>query len=73
MDKVPHLGGEVMLGLLQSWPIQSSTKEVLYLNELDEILELTTQEEIGKVTSISISFFLCLYLNFQLIIDIHKE
>lgn len=51
LEKEPELGNEVIRGLLEYWPIQSSTKELLFLNELDEILELTPKKEILKVTT----------------------
>lgn len=51
IEKDPSLGSEVILGLLSFWPLQSSSKELLFLNELDEILELTAREEIEKVST----------------------
>ena len=37
----------VLSGLLHYWPIVASSKEVLFLNELEQILELTQPEEFG--------------------------
>jgi len=50
IEKDPKLGSEVIHGLLRFWPVQSSSKELLFLNELDEILELTQRDEIQKVS-----------------------
>ena len=38
-----------MKGLLKYWPITNSQKEVLYLGELEEILEFTQSTEFRKV------------------------
>lgn len=40
-----QLSVPVLLGLIKYWPITNSSKEVLYLNELEEVLELTQAEE----------------------------
>jgi hypothetical protein len=45
VDKDPHLAVPVLSGLLKYWPITNSSKEVLFLNELEELLELTQPEE----------------------------
>ena len=47
VDKDPELAVPVLSGLLQYWPISNSSKEVLFLNELEQILELTQPEEFG--------------------------
>lgn len=49
IEKDPKLGCEVIQGLLTFWPVQSSSKEILFLNELDEILEITDKTEIHKI------------------------
>lgn len=49
IEKDATLASEVIQGLLLYWPIQSSSKELLFLNELDEILESATTEEIDKI------------------------
>ncbi len=43
-DAVP-----VLLGLIRYWPVINSSKEVLFLNELEELLELTQPEEFQTV------------------------
>jgi len=45
VDKDPMLAVPVISGLLKFWPILNSTKELLFLNELEELLELTQPEE----------------------------
>ena len=47
VDKDPELAVPVLSGLLQYWPISNSSKEVLFLNELEQVLELTQPEEFG--------------------------
>ncbi|ETO09759.1 delta isoform of regulatory subunit B56, protein phosphatase 2A [Reticulomyxa filosa] len=46
LDKDNLLSGTVIEGLLKYWPVTSSTKEVLLLNELEEILELTPNSQL---------------------------
>jgi len=45
VDKDPSLAVPVLSGLLKYWPVTNSSKEVLFLNELEELLELTQPEE----------------------------
>lgn len=47
VDKDPRLAPVVVGGLLRYWPVTSSQKEVLFLNELEELLELTQPAEFG--------------------------
>jgi serine/threonine-protein phosphatase 2A regulatory subunit B' len=35
----------VLTGLIKYWPVTNSSKEVLFLNELEELLELTQPEQ----------------------------
>lgn len=49
VEKDPKLADVVIKGLLKYWPITSSQKEVLFLSELEEILELTQAAEFSKV------------------------
>jgi hypothetical protein len=49
VDKDPHLAVPVLTGLLKYWPVTNSSKEVLFLNELEELLELTQPEEFKAV------------------------
>lgn len=50
IEKDPSLGSEVIHGLLTFWPLQSSSKELLFLNELEDILELTSKDQIQKIS-----------------------
>jgi serine/threonine-protein phosphatase 2A regulatory subunit B' len=45
VDKDPQLAVPVLSGLIKYWPVTNSSKEVLFLNELEELLELTQPEE----------------------------
>jgi serine/threonine-protein phosphatase 2A regulatory subunit B' len=45
VDKDPQLAVPVLTGLIKYWPRTNSAKEVLFLNELEELLELTQPEE----------------------------
>lgn len=45
VDKDPTLAVPVLKGLIKYWPSVNSAKEVLFLNEVEELLELTQAEE----------------------------
>jgi len=49
VDKDPTLAVPVLSGLLKYWPITNSSKEMLFLNELEELLELTQQDEFRTI------------------------
>eukprot|EP00474_Spongospora_subterranea_P008655 CRZ09113.1 hypothetical protein [Spongospora subterranea] len=49
IDKDPLLAPTLILGILQYWPVTNSSKEVLFLNELEEILELTQPDQFQLV------------------------
>jgi len=49
VDKDPMLAAPVIKGLLKFWPFLNSSKEVLFLNELEELLELTQPDEFKEV------------------------
>jgi len=49
VDKDPSLSGAVMGGLLKYWPQQSSEKEQLFIQELEEVLDLASRPELVKV------------------------
>jgi len=49
LEKDPKLAEMVIKGLLKYWPLTNSGKEVLFLNELEELLELTQPTEFAKV------------------------
>jgi serine/threonine-protein phosphatase 2A regulatory subunit B' len=45
VDKDPTLAVPVLTGLIKYWPTTNSGKEVLFLNEVEELLELTQPQE----------------------------
>jgi len=45
VEKDPNLAIPVFHGLFKYWPVVNSAKEVLFLNELEDLLELTQPEE----------------------------
>ncbi|GAB2275582.1 hypothetical protein Dimus_010341 [Dionaea muscipula] len=49
IEKEPKLASTVVRGLLKYWPITNSQKEVMFLGELEEILEATNMFEFQKV------------------------
>eukprot|EP00164_Ancoracysta_twista_P001504 GFYU01001971.1.p1 GENE.GFYU01001971.1~~GFYU01001971.1.p1 ORF type:complete len:528 (+),score=163.97 GFYU01001971.1:227-1810(+) len=49
IDKDPKLAEEILLSILKFWPAVNSPKEVMFMNEVEEILELTQPAEFQKV------------------------
>ncbi|KAI1002479.1 Serine/threonine-protein phosphatase 2A regulatory subunit delta isoform [Podosphaera aphanis] len=49
LEKEPALTEEVVLGLLRYWPKVNSTKEVMFLNEVEDIFEVMDPAEFAKV------------------------
>jgi serine/threonine-protein phosphatase 2A regulatory subunit B' len=49
LEKDPPLTEQVVLGLLRFWPKVNSTKEVMFLNELEEILDIMEPAEFEKL------------------------
>lgn len=49
VEKDSKLADPVLRTLLKFWPVTNSQKEVLFLGELEEILELTQAPEFQKV------------------------
>jgi hypothetical protein len=49
IEKDAGMAVPVVLGLLKSWPWSNSAKQVVYLNELEEVLELMGAEQLGMV------------------------
>lgn len=45
VDKDPQLAVPVLGGLTKFWPVTNSAKEILFLNELEDLLELTQPAE----------------------------
>lgn len=48
IEKDSKLADIVIRGLLKYWPVTNSSKEVMYLSELEEILEATKDEEFER-------------------------
>lgn len=51
VEKDPKQAEPVLRALLKYWPVTNSQKEVLFLGELEEILEMTQAQEFAKVLS----------------------
>ena len=49
IDKYPKLAGTVIKGLLKYWPITNSQKELMFISELEEVLEMTSMAEFQKI------------------------
>ncbi|KAJ3118572.1 hypothetical protein HDU96_000524 [Phlyctochytrium bullatum] len=49
LEKDPSLTEEVVCGLLRYWPKVNSPKEVMFLNEIEEILDVIEPQEFQKV------------------------
>ncbi|XP_078438575.1 protein phosphatase 2A regulatory B subunit family protein [Wolffia australiana] len=49
IEKDPKLASIVIRGLLKYWPVTSSQKEVMFLSEVEEILESTSMGEFQKI------------------------
>lgn len=49
VEKEPKLASNLIQGLLRYWPITNSQKEVMFLGELEEILEVISMDEFQKV------------------------
>ncbi|KAM0932421.1 putative protein phosphatase 2A, regulatory B subunit, B56, armadillo-like helical [Dioscorea sansibarensis] len=48
VEKEPKLASAVIMGLLKYWPVTNSQKEVMFLSELEEVLEATNMAEFQK-------------------------
>ncbi|KAL6974342.1 hypothetical protein U1Q18_028525 [Sarracenia purpurea var. burkii] len=49
VEKDPRLASVVIKGMLKYWPVTSSQKELMFLSELEEILEKINMEEFEKI------------------------
>eukprot|EP01024_Parvocaulis_polyphysoides_P041387 TRINITY_DN3794_c0_g2_i2.p1 TRINITY_DN3794_c0_g2~~TRINITY_DN3794_c0_g2_i2.p1 ORF type:complete len:526 (+),score=74.43 TRINITY_DN3794_c0_g2_i2:553-2130(+) len=49
VEKDPKLASYVIKSLLKYWPVTNSSKECLFLSELEEILELTQPQEFVRI------------------------
>lgn len=48
IEKDPKLSSTVVMGLLKYWPVTNSQKEVMFLSEVEEIMELMPHVEFQK-------------------------
>lgn len=49
IDKDPKLASTVIKGLLKYWPVTNSQKELMFISEVEEILEMTSMDEFHKI------------------------
>ncbi|KAL6223965.1 hypothetical protein ACLB2K_002822 [Fragaria x ananassa] len=49
IEKDPKLASTVIKGLLKYWPVTNSQKELMFLSELEEVLEMTSMDEFQKI------------------------
>ncbi|KAJ0817408.1 putative protein phosphatase 2A, regulatory B subunit, B56, armadillo-like helical [Helianthus annuus] len=49
IEKEPKLTSVVINGLLKYWPVMSSQKQLMFLSELEELLELIRTDEFEKI------------------------
>lgn len=49
IEKDSKLASSVIKGLLKYWPVTNSQKELMFISELEEILEMTSMAEFQKV------------------------
>lgn len=52
VEKDPKLAEPVLQALLKYWPVTNSQKEVIFLGELEEILELTQAQDFSKIMAV---------------------
>lgn len=51
VEKDPNQAVPIILGLLRIWPKTNSTKEVMFLTEIEEILDIIPIEQFRKISS----------------------
>eukprot|EP00812_Abedinium_dasypus_P008703 NODE_2444_length_933_cov_451.340547.p1 GENE.NODE_2444_length_933_cov_451.340547~~NODE_2444_length_933_cov_451.340547.p1 ORF type:complete len:247 (+),score=50.19 NODE_2444_length_933_cov_451.340547:3-743(+) len=49
VEKDPRLAYQIIISMIWYWPVSITSKQVLFLNELEEILELTQPSEFHKM------------------------
>lgn len=49
IDKDPKLSNNVIEGLLKYWPVTNSQKELMFISELEEVLEMTCMVDFQKI------------------------
>lgn len=66
MEKDPKLAEPVLKALLKYWPVTNSQKEVLFLGELEEILEMTQVRALDLTLPLS-QIKVLFYRNFSVV------
>jgi len=49
VEKDPTLAEKIILSMLKFWPVSLTSKQILFMNELEEILELLQAKEFGAI------------------------
>ena len=49
VEKDPRLAIDIVVSMLKFWPVSLTSKQILYLNELEEILELVQPPEFQAI------------------------
>merc|ERR1719377_249187 len=52
VEKDPRLAFDIITSMLRYWPVSITAKQVLYLNELEETLELTQPSEFQRMKEV---------------------
>ncbi|KAL8090122.1 serine/threonine protein phosphatase 2A 57 kDa regulatory subunit B' kappa isoform-like [Apium graveolens] len=65
LEKDLNLASMVIRGLLKYWPITNSQKEVMFLSEIEEILETISMDEFQKVMALLFRRIGCCISSFQ--------
>merc|ERR1712032_1513547 len=52
VEKDPALAYEIVTSMLRYWPVSITSKQVLFLNELEETLELTQPSEFNRMRTV---------------------
>ncbi|WOG94404.1 hypothetical protein DCAR_0313699 [Daucus carota subsp. sativus] len=49
VEKEPKLAGIVIEGMLKCWPVSNSQKQLMFLSELEELMEMISLEEFERI------------------------
>merc|ERR1712194_973687 len=52
VEKDPRLAHDIITAMLRFWPVSITAKQVLFLNELEEMLELTQPSEFHRMQNV---------------------
>ncbi|KAE9399325.1 protein phosphatase 2A regulatory B subunit [Gymnopus androsaceus JB14] len=73
LEKDPSLAEDVMMGLLKFWPKVNSPKEVMYLNEVEEVLDVTDPVEFQKIEHFQVAERALLYWNNEYVVNLMSD